>query len=742
MKKNLFYHPLVKGLCLILCFLSILAFAFCGMRSLYLESFGMMRENAEFDIPNQHHLRWNSSIKLWWPSEWQWNSLLDFREWNDYWLGEDALADAIREQLQSPAFFAYLYDGRVLEENVDEVTYTYHLPDGTTEEESGGGVAYTNTDSVEFPEIVTESNMSYPKDEYAGLKSFLDKYPGSGSNLRFRVLLDDRVILTNDAAWDETLIYDGRYSTPSNGSNTVPGHTVTLEYGILQKRTLSDDYRTYVHAWQMDAMQWEGWLLATGIAAFASLICLLCVLVQAGMRYSAPGVKLNVIDRLPYEITLFVKGGLAVICMALIFALEWYHIQMVFLLFGYIEGNLYEWLVPLGIIALFAAFVIFILSILREGARRLRGGKWWRNTLVYRILRLLVRGVRFIWDKLRLLSDNLPLVGKWLAGCALFGLWTLIVMLSHGLEVLWFITALAAGVFLCFYMFEFDIVRRGAKKIASGEINHYTDTARLHGAPKQIGDSLNHIGDAISVAVEDRMKSERFRTQLITNVSHDLKTPLTSIINYTDLLAKEPCENETMREYIDVLSRQAVRLKKLTEDLLEASKASTGTLAVSLTPTDAAELLTQAVGEYEERFSARELHAVLDIRQNPLWIRADGKHLWRVFDNLLGNICKYSMPGTRVYLTAEQSGDAVVMTFRNISENPISVSAGELTERFVRGDASRHTEGSGLGLAIADSLCKLQGGTLSLTVDGDLFKAVVSFDVMQVPAEIVGEIRQ
>jgi signal transduction histidine kinase len=253
------------------------------------------------------------------------------------------------------------------------------------------------------------------------------------------------------------------------------------------------------------------------------------------------------------------------------------------------------------------------------------------------------------------------------------------------------------------------------------------DTIRLHGAPKHIGDSLNHIGDAISVAVEDRMKSERFRTELITNVSHDLKTPLTSIINYTDLLAKEDCGNETAKEYIDVLSRQAVRLKKLTEDLLEVSKASSGTLSVSVSQTDAAELLTQAVGEYEERFSSRNLSVITELKEQPLWILADGRHLWRVFDNLLGNICKYAMPGTRVYLTAERIGGNVVLSFRNISENPIAVSAEELTERFVRGDASRHSEGSGLGLAIADSLCRVQGGALSLTVDGDLFKAVVTF---------------
>ena len=717
MKKNLFYHPLIKGLCLILCFASLLAFAFCGIRCLYLESYGIMRAEPEFYIRNQTQLRWSDTFRLWWPSEWRWYEVLNPHGENGYWYGDDLLCDGVHSQLQSPAFSAYLSDGVTREENGDDVTYRF------TE--------------APFPAIVTENNMSYPQDEYAGLGQFLAAYPNSGSNLRFRVLLDGQVILTNDAAWEEQLILGGTYSTPTADGSGQPVHTVTLEYGLLHDLPYDDDYKTYVRAWQRDAVQWERWLLATGITALASLVFLLCVLVQTGMRYSAPGVKLNVIDRLPLELTLFVKGGLAILAAAGILAMEWYSLQALLLLFGYLRGNLLDWLAPLAIAVLTAAVIGLVLSVLCECVRRLRAGKWWRNTLVYRVLHLCFGGVRFVWGKIRLLADNLPLTGKWLAGCAIFGLWTLIVIFSNGLVVLWFLTALAAGLFLCFYMLEFDVVRRGAKKIAAGDINYHTDTARLHGAPKQIGDSLNHIGDAISAAVEERMKSERFRTELITNVSHDLKTPLTSIINYTDLLSKEECENETMREYISVLSRQAIRLKKLTEDLLEASKASAGTLSVTLTPTDAAELLTQAVGEYEERFLAKQLQAVTEIGETPLWISADGKHLWRVFDNLLGNICKYSMPGTRVYLTAEAVGGEVVMTFRNISENPISVSADELTERFVRGDASRHTEGSGLGLAIADSLCRLQGGTLSLTVDGDLFKAMVTFSKITPPAAVI-----
>ena len=586
-----------------------------------------------------------------------------------------------------------------------------------------------------FPEIVTENGVTRPAECLGGLLYFLDTYHAEQSNLRVRVLLDGHVIFSNDAAWDKALAFGETYEGKLGGEKIgLTDHKIAVEYGFLLGFPCEDDYQSYYEAWQKDASEWESWIIGTVGFAVLSLIMLFCVLFQTGMRYDTAAVRLNMIDRLPVEPVLFVKGGIAVLSFALALGgLDWYLMESMLLLFGYLRGNLRAWFIPACVIALIVVGIYMILSVLRGAARRLRAGKWWHNTLVYRILRPIGRFLRRLWGMGCTVFDNLPLAAKWLAGCALFGLWTLLVITTHGLEIVWFFTALAAGLFLCVYMLEFDAIRRTAKKIAAGDINAHVDTSRLHGAPKHIGDSLNHIGDAISVAVEDRMKSERFRTELITNVSHDLKTPLTSIINYTDLLSKEDLDNETAKEYIDVLSRQAVRLKKLTEDLLEASKASSGTLSVSLQPTDAAELLAQAVGEYEERIAQRGLQMVTEFGDHPLWIRADGRHLWRVFDNLLGNICKYSMPSTRVYLTAECIGSRVAITFRNISENPISVTAEELAERFVRGDASRHTEGSGLGLAIADSLCRLQGGTLALTVDGDLFKAVVSFEAIAAP---------
>lgn len=238
---------------------------------------------------------------------------------------------------------------------------------------------------------------------------------------------------------------------------------------------------------------------------------------------------------------------------------------------------------------------------------------------------------------------------------------------------------------------------------------------------------LNNIGSGMTKAVEARIKSERFKAELITNVSHDIKTPLTSIVNYVDLLKKEPIENKTALEYIEVLDRQSARLKKLTEDLVEASKASVGNLPVNPGRMDLVEFLNQSVGEYAERFAAAQLEVIIHAPKNDTAIWADGKLMWRIFDNLLNNICKYSLPDTRVYLDVENMESNVTITLKNISKFPLNTAPDELLERFIRGDSSRTTEGSGLGLSIAKSFSELQKGRFALSVDGDLFKATIGF---------------
>ena len=271
-------------------------------------------------------------------------------------------------------------------------------------------------------------------------------------------------------------------------------------------------------------------------------------------------------------------------------------------------------------------------------------------------------------------------------------------------------------------------LQEGGKHIAEGDLDYQINTEHMLPALKEHAADLNRINEGVSKAVNEKMKSERFKTELITNVSHDIKTPLTSIINYVDLLEKEEIPNENAKEYLEVLERQSARLKKLIEDLIEASKASSGSLSVNLEKLEAGVFLVQTVGEFKEKTEKNKLDLQIKKPEEPIYIMADGRHFWRVIDNLMNNICKYAQPETRVYINLEQTGEKVQITFRNTSRYPLNISSEELMERFVRGDSSRNTEGNGLGLSIAGSLMELMHGKMHLVVDGDLFKVVLEFD--------------
>ncbi|MDY4220648.1 MAG: HAMP domain-containing sensor histidine kinase, partial [Candidatus Faecousia sp.] len=255
----------------------------------------------------------------------------------------------------------------------------------------------------------------------------------------------------------------------------------------------------------------------------------------------------------------------------------------------------------------------------------------------------------------------------------------------------------------------------------------------LVGSFRQIGDNLNTLGQAANLAVEERLRSERMKTELITNVSHDIKTPLTSIVSYVDLLQK-PHTPEQGAEYLEVLARQSQRLKKLTEDLVELSKASSGTIPVELAPLNVVELVNQALAEYQTKLETAGLTVVLTAVQEEIPVSADGRLFWRVMDNLLSNCIKYALSGTRVYVDVVKYEKQVMISVKNISRQALNLPAEELMERFVRGDRSRNTEGSGLGLNIAKTLMELQHGSLNLVVDGDLFKAILLFDLLPQPA--------
>lgn len=373
-------------------------------------------------------------------------------------------------------------------------------------------------------------------------------------------------------------------------------------------------------------------------------------------------------------------------------------------------------------------------------ARRYRAGVL-GETLTFRRLREKLPRPRDLWH--RLLDF---LLRFWAAGLCFLGLCLLeflcafdAVAYSGGGILIWFLLKVLQGALVVYVILAMKELRAGGDQLAAGNLDYKVPTDRLYGEFRRHGENLNNLRQGIQHAVEEQMKSERMKTELITNVSHDIKTPLTSIVSYVDLLKKEPMPNDQAREYLNVLDRQAARLKKLTEDLVEASKASTGNLTVNFQPTDVNVLLSQSAGEYQEKLAARDLTLILTPAEEAPMISADGQLLWRVFENLLSNALKYAMPGTRVYLSCETTDQAVVIAFRNISASPLNISAEELMDRFVRGDASRNTEGSGLGLAIARDLTQLQRGTFALTIDGDLFKATLTFPHCQKSQDPAGK---
>jgi signal transduction histidine kinase len=272
------------------------------------------------------------------------------------------------------------------------------------------------------------------------------------------------------------------------------------------------------------------------------------------------------------------------------------------------------------------------------------------------------------------------------------------------------------------------IILNGIRRIREGELSYQIDTEDLRGENKELAESFNLIGEGIRKAVENSIKDERLKTELITNVSHDIKTPLTSIINYVDLLKREGTFQEPIKGYLEILDAKSQRLKQLTDDLVEASKISSGNFVLNFERLDFGELLNQALGEYAEKLEEKQLPVIFNEQKESLVIYADSRRMWRVIENLLQNICKYAMPQTRVYLHLWQEGNKIWMSLKNISLQPLNISPSELTERFIRGDDSRTTEGSGLGLSIAKSLTEAQGGSFAIQLDGDLFKVMMSFD--------------
>ena len=479
--------------------------------------------------------------------------------------------------------------------------------------------------------------------------------------------------------------------------------TVTARYGIDGSFPVVDRYSILLPLVNTFIVC-RNWVIpVTAACLVLTIATFIFLLISAGHRTGTAEVSRNWFDRIPLELVLL---GMA-------------------LLVGFGGRALTDR--TLTVLGLFLPMLLALgLLFCMTFAVRCKTKTLVKGTLLYWVCRGAWAGVKWVWYVLK----NLPLIWKTILIWGGISLVEMVMVAGYAggpLAVFWFLEKLVLTAALFAFVIGLKKLQDGARRMADGDMAPVPEKY-LFPSEKQHAKSLNSLGRGMDAAVARQLKSERMKTELITNVSHDLKTPLTSLISYVDLLKKEGLASENAPGYVEVLDRQSQRLKKLTEDLVEASKASTGNIQAKVEDTDVNLLLSQAVGEYAERLTAAGLTPVTTLDIAEPHILVDGRLLWRVFDNLLSNVTKYALPGTRVYLTTEARDKKVFVTFRNVSREPLNISAEELMERFVRGDASRNTEGSGLGLSIARSLTELNGGTLDLTVDGDLFKAVLVFD--------------
>ncbi len=568
----------------------------------------------------------------------------------------------------------------------------------------------------------------------------------------FSVLKEEYRNSDNDPNYDDTLesttVYDRDFDKYEDKTYTI---TICIKEKLVKKDAF------YYIGELFDVIAGKQTLLfiytiLSLVIAVALLIILTC---SAGHKAGVEGIHLSKFDKFPIDILIAIWAGLT-------WLLAWGIVSFIDLTFYELVTYNYDpqlWsIVPFLAVLLVLAVVldaILLAILLITSAVRLKTGNYIKSSLIFIVLnftfRILKKVLVFAFEILkkscgagyRFFRKTLHLIWSFLRSVPL--VWKTVIAVTGVMFVEFFLLALdwgewwpAAWIFtgiLCVGVIVVAIllkrIKKGTEEIAKGNVYKKIDTKYLFLDMKDHAENINNINDGIAKAVEERMKSERFKTELITNVSHDIKTPLTSIINYVDLLEKEEIENETAKEYVSVLSRQSARLKKLIDDLLEASKASTGNISVNLTQLELGILLSQALGEYDEKFSNSNLQVVLNKTDDLLLVMADNRHIWRVFDNILNNIAKYAQPNTRVYIDAKRNGKMAEISFRNISKDPLNISGDELMERFVRGDSSRNTEGSGLGLSIAKSLTEVQKGNLNIEIDGDLFKVRLAFSLSE-----------
>ncbi len=541
----------------------------------------------------------------------------------------------------------------------------------------------------------------------------LEDFQGLGKTLGsyFYYNKNDIRLDTNVNGMEE--LYYEKLEALNNGHNSVifVGMDTSFPYEDQFKKGM-EEYRR-LQPWASFALG------AAVISVFGCLLCLLYLTLAAGRNRVDSTVHLNRLDKVKTEILL---AGFALVCGGALRMAE----QIVFL---FKDSDLVGMMIMAGgmTFSVVALFMVFYMSFVR----RIKAGTIWTESLIYWIGKGICKVVGNWNPSVKILAA--------FAGHVTATLLLAVIALTWSRESSVVVLMLAVYLLLCAAEavtflrggVEKNVLIRGIKRIAGGDLEYEIDTEALKGDNKMLGAAINTISEGLYRAVDDSMKNERLKADLITNVSHDIKTPLTSIINYVDLLKRENLDNERAKNYIAVLDAKSQRLKQLTEDLVEASKVSSGNITLQMDRLNLVELVYQTAGEFNEKFEARGLTAVTKLPREPVVILADGRRIWRVLENLYNNVAKYAMENTRVYVDMEIANKTVCFSIKNISEQALNIDASELTERFIRGDVSRSTEGSGLGLSIAKNLTNLMGGDFEIYLDGDLFKVTVTFPIAE-----------
>lgn len=577
-------------------------------------------------------------------------------------------------------------------DSVGLMDHSYYYPDGM--DTTVATVAYDPEAAQrlldDLPRLFAEE---FPRESSACQLNVFDPDSGKVWFSNFDFTGGEKILYTAQSTYTYHLVDSGAH--PFNDP-------ITVSATLLEKAYQAPSYSYLFCSWLLEHTGLTVFL--TVLFAVLTLFCFCFLMASCGHWQGRDGIHLTWLDRIPADVWLLVL--LCLLCMG------W-------------EAFYYEW----GRIFFCAALTPLLLLFLCVFSAQCKAGTVLRGTLIARFIRLVWRIMKATGRGLYRIAKGLPLMWKTaLVTLALvFIEFILFIQDYYGTRAAPFLLLKLLELLAILYIaLSLRTLQKGGEAMADGDFSQNIDTRLLIGDFKRYGQRMNDLRSGIEQAVQEQTKAERMKTELITNVSHDIKTPLTSIVNYVDLLQKEDVQSEAAREYIAVLDRQSRRLKKLTEDLVEASKASSGALPVDLQPTDVSVLFDQIVGEYQERLADCRLTLVARPPDQPLTVCADGKLLSRVMDNLMSNICKYALEDTRVYAVAACDEEHVTISFKNVSRAELNISPDELMERFVRGDASRHTEGSGLGLSIAGSLVQLMGGTFHLSIDGDLFRADIT----------------